>query len=174
MTILTARLAYAPRRFDAARIAVELGHEPAIQLAGGRAEARDRRRAPPLRWLLGVALTGLSGLALIGSTLYLDLDRKSNFAEAPEFAAPPRREAAENEAVNPGKGEAVKLVEHEGVFFRDIVGYSIGTLGIHRLGVFLAISAAFWSAVCIVLSGPFWTRGWPEWWGWWYNLPIWG
>ena len=105
MTILTARLAYAPRRFDAARIAVELGHEPAIQLAGGRAEARDRRRAPPLRWLLGVALTGLSGLALIGSTLYLDLDRKSNFAEAPEFAAPPRREAAENEAVNPGKGD---------------------------------------------------------------------
>ena len=28
-------------------------------------------------------------------------------------------------------------------------------------------------AVCIVLSGPFWTRGWPEWWGWWLNLPIW-
>jgi photosynthetic reaction center L subunit len=27
--------------------------------------------------------------------------------------------------------------------------------------------------VCIVLSGPFWTRGWPEWWGWWLNLPIW-
>jgi photosynthetic reaction center L subunit len=77
-------------------------------------------------------------------------------------------------AVNPGKGEPVKMVEHEGVFFRDIVGYSIGTLGIHRLGVFLAVSAAFWSAICIVLSGPFWTRGWPEWWGWWYNLPIWG
>jgi photosynthetic reaction center L subunit len=25
-----------------------------------------------------------------------------------------------------------------------------------------------------VVSGPFWTRGWPEWWGWWLNLPIWG
>jgi photosynthetic reaction center L subunit len=24
-----------------------------------------------------------------------------------------------------------------------------------------------------VLSGPFWTRGWPEWWGWWLRLPIW-
>jgi photosynthetic reaction center M subunit len=34
-------------------------------------------------------------------------------------------------------------------------------------------TAAFWSAVCIVISGPFWTRGWPEWWGWWLNLPIW-
>jgi photosynthetic reaction center L subunit len=24
-----------------------------------------------------------------------------------------------------------------------------------------------------VLSGPFWSRGWPEWWSWWLNLPIW-
>ena len=53
------------------------------------------------------------------------------------------------------------------------LGYSIGSLGIHRLGLFLALSAGFWSAVCIVISGPFWTRGWPEWWGWWLNLPIW-
>ena len=50
---------------------------------------------------------------------------------------------------------------------------SIGALGIHRLGVFVAISAAFWSAVCIVISGPFWTRGWPEWWNWWLELPVW-
>jgi photosynthetic reaction center L subunit len=57
--------------------------------------------------------------------------------------------------------------------FRDLMGYSIGTLGIHRLGLFLALSAGFWSAVCIVISGPFWNRGWPEWWGWWLNLPIW-
>ena len=76
-------------------------------------------------------------------------------------------------AVNPGKGETVKTPEEESVFFRDLVGYSIGTLGVHRLGLFLAISAAFWSAVCIILSGPFWARGWPEWWGWWLNLPIW-
>jgi len=76
-------------------------------------------------------------------------------------------------ATNPKKGEPVKTPEHENTFFRDAIGYSIGTLGIHRLGLFLAISAAFWSAVCIVLSGPFWTRGWPEWWGWWLDLPIW-
>jgi photosynthetic reaction center L subunit len=76
-------------------------------------------------------------------------------------------------AVNPGKGEVVKTAEHEDTFFRDAVGYSIGALGIHRLGLFLAISAAFWSAVCIVISGPFWTRGWPEWWTWWLNLPVW-
>ncbi|NCW86112.1 MAG: photosynthetic reaction center subunit L, partial [Oxalobacteraceae bacterium] len=29
------------------------------------------------------------------------------------------------------------------------------------------------SALCIVLSGPFWSRGWPEWWNWWLNMPIW-
>ncbi|NBU02659.1 MAG: photosynthetic reaction center subunit L [Betaproteobacteria bacterium] len=52
-------------------------------------------------------------------------------------------------------------------------GASIGTLGIHRLGLVLAIAAVFFSAVCIVISGPFWTRGWPEWWNWWLRLPIW-
>ena len=49
----------------------------------------------------------------------------------------------------------------------------LGTLGIHRLGLFLALSAGFWSAICIIISGPLWTRGWPEWWTWWLNLPIW-
>ncbi len=76
-------------------------------------------------------------------------------------------------ALNPGKGEVVKGAEEENTYFRDTIGYSIGTLGIHRLGLLLALSAVFWSAVCILISGPFWTRGWPEWWTWWLNMPIW-
>ena len=76
-------------------------------------------------------------------------------------------------AANPTPGETVRATEYEDSFFRDAIGYSIGTLGIHRLGMWLAISAVFFSAVCIVISGPFWTRGWPEWWNWWLNLPIW-
>jgi photosynthetic reaction center L subunit len=76
-------------------------------------------------------------------------------------------------AANPGKGQVVKGAEQENQFYRDLIGWSIGPLGIHRLGMFLAISAAFFSAVCILISGPFWTRGWPEWWTWWLNLPIW-
>jgi len=76
-------------------------------------------------------------------------------------------------STNPAKGQAVKSVDHEDTFFRDLVGYSVGILGIHRLGLFLAMAAVFFSAVCIVISGPFWTRGWPEWWGWWLQLPIW-
>jgi photosynthetic reaction center L subunit len=76
-------------------------------------------------------------------------------------------------ATNPPKGQAVKTAEHENSFFRDTIGYSIGTLGIHRLGLFLALSAVLWSIICIIISGPFWTLGWPEWWNWWLNLPIW-
>jgi photosynthetic reaction center L subunit len=76
-------------------------------------------------------------------------------------------------STNPQPGHNVKTPEHEDTFFRDIIGYSVGTLGIHRVGLFLALSAGFWSAVCIVISGPFWTKGWPEWWTWWLNLPIW-
>ena len=71
------------------------------------------------------------------------------------------------------EGQRVKTPEYEDTYFRDIIGYSVGTLGIHRLGMFLAINAAFWSAVCIIISGPFWTRGWPEWWNWWLELPVW-
>jgi len=76
-------------------------------------------------------------------------------------------------AANPAPGQSYRTVEHENTFFRDTIGYSIGSLGIHRLGLFLAINAAFWSAVCIIISGPFWTRGWPEWWNWWLKMPIW-
>ena len=69
-------------------------------------------------------------------------------------------------ALNPKPGEVVKTPEHENTFFRDAIGYSIGTLGIHRLGLFLALSAGFWSAVCIVISGPLWLDGnpWADWW----------
>ncbi|UUL83058.1 photosynthetic reaction center subunit L [Sphingomonas qomolangmaensis] len=81
-------------------------------------------------------------------------------------------------AVNPARNRdgslgEVKTPEYEDSFFRDTIGYSVGTLGIHRVGLFLALSAGFWSAVCIIISGPLWTRGWPEWWTWWLDLPIW-
>jgi len=76
-------------------------------------------------------------------------------------------------AVNPPEGGEVKSPEYEDTFFRDLIGYSVGTLGIHRVGLLLALNAGFWSAVCIVISGPLWTKGWPEWWTWWLNLPIW-
>ncbi|MEL6312126.1 MAG: photosynthetic reaction center subunit L, partial [Pseudomonadota bacterium] len=77
-------------------------------------------------------------------------------------------------SVNPEKGHTVKTPEHEDTYFRDLIGYSVGTLGIHRLGLFLALNAGFWSAICIVISGPFWEGAWADWWVWWPELPIWG
>lgn len=77
-------------------------------------------------------------------------------------------------ATNPKEGEPVKTAEHENAYFRDAIGYSVGTLGIHRLGLFLALSAGFWSAACIIVAGPFWTEPWVDWWDWWLELPIWG
>jgi photosynthetic reaction center L subunit len=78
-------------------------------------------------------------------------------------------------AANPPEGEFVKTPEHENSFFRDVIGYSIGTLGIHRLGLLLALSAVIFSAICIVISGPLWADGkaWADWWVWWGQLPIW-
>ncbi len=80
-------------------------------------------------------------------------------------------------SVNPAPGEAVKTPDHENTFFRDTIGYSVGTLGIHRVGLLLALNAGFWSAVCIVISGPAFIfpegSSWVEWWDWWKNIPIW-
>ncbi len=77
-------------------------------------------------------------------------------------------------STNPQSGETVKTPDHEDTYFRDFIGYSVGTLGIHRLGLFLALSSGFWSAVCIFISGPIWTIGWPEWWDmYWRDLAFW-
>ncbi|MDP2087096.1 MAG: photosynthetic reaction center subunit L, partial [Gemmobacter sp.] len=35
-------------------------------------------------------------------------------------------------AANPKDGERMKTPDHEDTFFRDLIGYSVGTLGIHR------------------------------------------
>ena len=78
-------------------------------------------------------------------------------------------------AANPKPGRPMGTADHENSFFRDSIGYSIGMLGIHRLGLLLALSAVFWSAVCIIISGPLWADGnaWADWWNWWLNIPIW-
>ncbi len=76
-------------------------------------------------------------------------------------------------AVNPPKGTDVRSPEYEDTYFRDFIGYSVGTLGIHRVGLFLALSAAFWSAICIVISGTLYVGSWPEFWDFWKKIPIW-
>ena len=76
-------------------------------------------------------------------------------------------------AANPTRGGEMRTPDHEDTFFRDLIGYSVGTLGIHRLGLLLALNAGFWSAVCIVISGTIWFEEWVVWWDWWLELPWW-
>jgi photosynthetic reaction center L subunit len=76
-------------------------------------------------------------------------------------------------ATNPGKGNEVKTPEHENAFFRDFIGYSVGTIGIHRVGLFLALNAGIWSAICIVISGPLYNESWVTFWDGWKNIPLW-
>jgi photosynthetic reaction center L subunit len=76
-------------------------------------------------------------------------------------------------AANPPKGSVMKTPDHEDTFFRDLIGYSVGTLGIHRLGLLLALNAGFWSAICILISGTIWFEQWVDWWSWWLQLPFW-
>jgi photosynthetic reaction center L subunit len=76
-------------------------------------------------------------------------------------------------AANPKDGELMKTPDHEDTYFRDLIGYSVGTLGIHRIGLLLALNAGFWSAVCIVISGTIWFDQWVVWWDWWLELPWW-
>ncbi len=76
-------------------------------------------------------------------------------------------------AVNPKKGEEVKTPEYEDTFFPGF-HWLFGRHDRHSpLGLFLALSAGFWSAVCIIIAGPLYAGGWPEWWEWWRNIPIW-
>jgi murein DD-endopeptidase MepM/ murein hydrolase activator NlpD len=83
---------------------IDLGQEQPIDASQRRLDQHERRSISS-RWLVGAVLTGLCGVSLIGSALYLDLDRQSNFAEAPELAAPPRPPGAQEAGVNPGKSD---------------------------------------------------------------------
>jgi murein DD-endopeptidase MepM/ murein hydrolase activator NlpD len=101
---LVATIALAQRRSGPPRALVDLGREQPIEASDRRPDHHERRNIS-FRWLTGAVLTGLCGVALVGSALYLDLDRQSNFAEAPELATPSRHENPEEARVNPGKGD---------------------------------------------------------------------
>jgi murein DD-endopeptidase MepM/ murein hydrolase activator NlpD len=100
--MLTLATAPALRRGD--RQSADLGHEPPIRWDDSATDPTEQARTP-WRWVAGVTLSGLCGLALIGSALYLDLDRQSYFAALPEFVAAPQPEGPGGERVNTGKGD---------------------------------------------------------------------
>jgi photosynthetic reaction center M subunit len=57
-------------------------------------------------------------------------------------------------------------------FWRNIIGYSIGEIGIHRAAFWLGTSSVLFSNLCIYLSGTL-VSDWAGFWAFWDKLPIW-
>lgn len=61
---------------------------------------------------------------------------------------------------------------NEDGFWRNLQGYSIGEVGIHRAGLWIAAASVLFSNLCIFLSGTL-VADWAEFWAFWDTLPIW-
>lgn len=61
---------------------------------------------------------------------------------------------------------------HVDGFWRNLLGYSIGEIGIHRLGLWVAVASVLFSNLCIFLSGTL-VYDWTGFWAFWDKLPLW-
>ena len=68
---------------------VDVGVEPPIRLAAAGSRRLDTR-AVSLRWFSAVVLTGVAGAGLIGGTVFVAMDGRSDVARPPELAIPAR------------------------------------------------------------------------------------
>lgn len=57
-------------------------------------------------------------------------------------------------------------------FWRNLLGYSIGEIGIHRFGFWVAMAAVLFANLCIFLSGTL-VYNWTNFWSFWDDAPIW-
>ena len=66
------------------------------------------------------------------------------------------------------------MIKEENVdgYWRNILGYSIGEIGIHRAAFWVGAAAVLFSNLCIFLSGTL-VYDWTQFWEWWDKLPIW-
>jgi murein DD-endopeptidase MepM/ murein hydrolase activator NlpD len=131
------------RRVDRFEPTVDLGVEPAIEADGRRHSAEDRRNVS-VRWLCGTILTGFAGALLIGSAIYASFGNHKNFAEIPEAAAPPRRDAS-GDGINPRKGDrlvkAVDIVAAKQTF-KAPTTISVGDREVVRVRTFTRVATA--------------------------------
>ncbi|GHE68936.1 membrane protein [Camelimonas fluminis] len=76
----------APQRRPAERLhmAPDIGNEPPLNPGGISAPRVDRRAVSP-RWFSGAVLTGVSGVALIGSAIYVSLESDASVLRTPEM-----------------------------------------------------------------------------------------
>jgi photosynthetic reaction center M subunit/photosynthetic reaction center L subunit len=57
-------------------------------------------------------------------------------------------------------------------FWRNIIGYSIGEIGIHRVALWVGVASVLFSNLCIFLSGTL-VYDWTGFWNFWDKLPVW-
>ncbi|MEO1643619.1 MAG: bifunctional photosynthetic reaction center subunit L/M [Chloroflexota bacterium] len=62
--------------------------------------------------------------------------------------------------------------ETEDGFWRNLLGYSIGEIGIHRLAFWLGTASVLFANICIFLSGTL-VHDWNEFWLFWEGFPLW-
>jgi murein DD-endopeptidase MepM/ murein hydrolase activator NlpD len=79
------RAASSPREASRSSSGIDLGQEPPLNAIGGSAPEIDRREVN-LRWLGASVLTGLTGAALIGASIYIALEGATTSALPPERA----------------------------------------------------------------------------------------
>jgi murein DD-endopeptidase MepM/ murein hydrolase activator NlpD len=92
---------------------IDLGHEPPLNASGLDAADIDRKEVN-LRWLGASVLTGITGAALIGASIYIALDGVTVSGEPPERAAVgvPRSVPVEERATNTAhKGDRLNRAE---------------------------------------------------------------
>ena len=142
------RSSAAPNRRPAAGLDVDLGVEPPIRLAGGGPHQLGSRSVS-LRWLAAVVLTGVAGAGLIGGTVLVAMDGRSDVAQAPELAVTARVSRADQ--AGPVRGD--RLVRSADVVaerqtFRAPVAVRVGdkqvirTRGFTRVATTLALASA--------------------------------
>ncbi len=61
---------------------------------------------------------------------------------------------------------------NEDGFWRNLLGYSIGEIGIHRLALWVGVASVLFSNLCIFLSGTL-VSDWAEFWLFWNYFPVW-
>ncbi|HEV2557045.1 MAG TPA: M23 family metallopeptidase [Microvirga sp.] len=93
-------------------LGIDLGHEPPLSAGGGEAAEVDRRDIN-MRWLGACVLTGITGGALIGASIYIALEGTTILAQPPERAvATLPRPAPDDKAPAPArKGDMLNRSE---------------------------------------------------------------
>ncbi|WP_210496094.1 M23 family metallopeptidase [Microvirga antarctica] len=96
-----------------ASFGIDLGHEAPLNADGETARQVDRRDIN-LRWLGASILTGLTGAALIGASIYIALEGATTTAEPPERVAvesSPARDGEDRAANTPRKADRLNRSE---------------------------------------------------------------